>query len=219
MINNFDKFKFEWKEWEFYYDIPWYEWLYQASILWNIKSLSRNITFCRWNKYISKEKILKEDINRNGYHMITLTKNWKSNRIVIHRLIALMFVPNIEGKPQVNHKDGDKNNNNVSNLERCTASENIKHSFNNLWKKAPSWKNHWLYWKHWKEHPAIWKKWWEALNARKIQQYSLKNELIKEYCSITWAANELNIWKQNISECCRLQQKTAWWFIFKYKKW
>lgn len=67
------------------------------------------------------------DINRDGYIIGTLNKKFYQ----FHRVIAMCFLPGVEGKNFVNHKDGNKQNNNVNNLEWCTKSENAIHSFKN----------------------------------------------------------------------------------------
>ena len=70
--------------------------------------------------------ILKWRINPNGYAMVTLDNIQMS----VHRLVALHFIPNPYGYPQINHKDGDKQNNYVRNLEWCTAQYNAQHALN-----------------------------------------------------------------------------------------
>ncbi len=64
-----------------------------------------------------------------GYRQVYLCRNGNMHRCVIHRLVAMHFIPNPENKPEVNHIDADKGNNSVDNLEWVTPSENIKHSF------------------------------------------------------------------------------------------
>lgn len=108
--------------------------MYQASNLGQIKSLER--IFIRNNKFlrIYKEKIKKqcETSKRNskqGYLCTRLIdKNGKSKSELVHILIARTFIPNPLSKPTVNHKDGNKHNNNIKNLEWNTYSENNSHA-------------------------------------------------------------------------------------------
>lgn len=65
----------------------------------------------------------------DGYAVVTFTRQGRKRRLRVHRLVAEAFIPNPHGKPQVNHRDGDRANNRVSNLEWCTASENHRHKF------------------------------------------------------------------------------------------
>lgn len=73
-------------------------------------------------------RILKPQIDTNGYHIVTLYKDSKAKTVRIARLVAAAFIPNPENKPQINHIDGNKNNNQVTNLEWVTGSENNKHA-------------------------------------------------------------------------------------------
>lgn len=83
------------------------------------------------------EEELKQFSNKKGYKEIALQMNGKNKMIRVNRLIAETFIPNPNNLPQVNHIDGNKTNNDVSNLEWCTCSYNIRHAFENgLYKKA-----------------------------------------------------------------------------------
>ena len=119
-------------------DIPWWEWMYQISNLFNVKSLCR--------KWVIKEYILKQKIDSKWYVYVSLTRDHKAKHILFHRLIAKIFIPNPERKQQINHKDWNPKNNSIQNLERVTCGENQKHRYNVLWQK---WN---MYGKFWSEH-------------------------------------------------------------------
>ena len=70
--------------------------------------------------------------DKKGYPRVYLRRNGVAKQHRIHRLVARAFIPNPENKAQVNHKDGDKTNNHISNLEWCTQSENMRHSYKSL---------------------------------------------------------------------------------------
>ena len=78
----------------------------------------------------NKASFLTPVINKSGYCYVTLTHNGKSKSKALHRIVAENLIDNPQNKPQVNHLDGDKENNHVSNLYWCTASENTRHAIN-----------------------------------------------------------------------------------------
>jgi hypothetical protein len=77
----------------------------------------------------SIRKILKPCNVAGGYLNVVLCVNNNKSRPRIHRLVAKAFIPNLNNKPDINHIDGNKLNNNVSNLEWCTKSENALHAY------------------------------------------------------------------------------------------
>ncbi len=124
-------------------------------------------------------------VNDNGYIRVYIHKK----TFALHRLVALTFIDNPENKEQVNHIDGNKINNEVSNLEWCSNSENQKHKFeiglgNNF--------------------------------TRKVIQYDLNGNLVKEYDSISLAAKEMNVSKSTIRGVLIGKRKTSAGFIWKY---
>lgn len=114
---------------EIWKDILGYEGIYQISNFGRVKSLERKVKGGMNNIVTRKERILKKYISINGYNFIRLLKNKKYYNITIHRLVAKYFIDNPDNKPQINHKDGDKLNNNINNLEWVTAKENMRHAW------------------------------------------------------------------------------------------
>ncbi len=113
---------------EIWKPIPGYEGYYEASNLGRIRSVDR-YTRNRWgSKTFHKSQFMKCRVVTNGYTHVKLTKKGKKCEPLVHRIIASLFVPNIDNLPQVNHIDGNKKNNCASNLEWCTNSENQLHS-------------------------------------------------------------------------------------------
>jgi hypothetical protein len=78
-----------------------------------------------------KGKILKPKIDKYGYQVITLSKNGIRKSYTIHQLVAKAFIPNPKNKKTINHKDGNKLNNKVDNLEWATEKENQQHKWKN----------------------------------------------------------------------------------------
>lgn len=164
-------------------DIKDYDGLYQVSNLGNVKSLG--------NKSNHKEPIiLKPTINKNGYMAVRLQKDKKVKYIFIHKLVAEAFLRKKKENLQVNHKDGNKRNNKVNNLEWCTASENIIHSFKIGLRK-----------------PTI----------KKVYQLDKNNNLINIYKSAKEASKKTGVYYTDITQCCRNEIKSAGGYIWKYE--
>ena len=117
----------EWKS------IPGYEGLYEVSSYGRVKSLE--ISYTRKNGIMDHkpEIILSPKNNGTGYFMVCLYKNKTHKYYLIHRLVALAFLPNPDNLPCVNHKDEDKTNNKVDNLEWCDHKYNS--NYNGVLKK------------------------------------------------------------------------------------
>lgn len=115
---------------EIWKDIPSYEGYYQVSNLGNFRSLPRIIKYKQNGTRNYPAKSLLTETTKDNYQRIVLMKDGIKTRFQAHRLVALAFIPNPDNKPFINHIDGNKSNNIVTNLEWCTASENMTHADN-----------------------------------------------------------------------------------------
>jgi hypothetical protein len=103
---------------------------YELNELGVLKSLPRISKQRNGKQYTVKEKIMKPQIDNTGYIVFGLrNENKETKKVYLHRILAELFIPNPENKPCVNHKDGVKYNNSLSNLEWCTYQENNNHAF------------------------------------------------------------------------------------------
>lgn len=116
---------------EIWMPIKNYESYYEVSNLGRIRSLDRIVKNGKTTTRFQKGRVLSHRVNtkRFGYCEVSLRVNKVEKRFKVHRLVAEAFIPNIDNKPFVNHIDGNKENNSVSNLEWCTDKENKKHGW------------------------------------------------------------------------------------------
>lgn len=150
----------------------------------------------------SKGKILNNrDINNLGYVRIKIA----GKRYSLHRFIAELFVPNPENKPEVNHKDGDKQNNRADNLEWTTRSENQKHAYK-LGLQKPS-----------EKQRRTVSRWNKENRTKKIYQYDIEDNLIKIYNSCKDCSQFFGVSEATISRCCT-QHKLYKGYKLSYRK-
>ena len=172
--------------------IKGYEGLYEISNLGNVKSLGRTDRFNKkWGC-----RIMKPTYVGKHYKMVRLCKDGKTKNKKVHRLVAEAFIPNPDGKPQVNHIDGNKDNNIVSNLEWVTNSENQIHArANGL-------------------NPII-----KNNSMQSIQVNMLlpgEEQIISTFPSICEAARKTNISETSIRNCVHNRQKHAGGYIWRF---
>ena len=170
-----------------------YESLYLVSSFGVIASVDKKVGSGRG--YIQKKKIMKSRMIR-GYPSVTISKNNIPKIIKIHRAVAETFIDNPLNKDQVNHINGIKTDNNVSNLEWCTASENVKHAFRIGLKYQYVGGDH---------H-----------NSVRINQFDKNGIFIKEWDSISSAARVIGTSVQNIHSCLSNKTLTSKGFIWRY---
>ena len=165
---------------EIWKDIKGYEGDYQVSSYGRVKSYKNG-----------KEKILKPRLTTRKYLQVHFCKNKIVKNFQVHRLVALAFLPNPQNFPHINHKDENKMNNNLENLEWCDAKYN--NNYGNHGKRIS-----------------------ESL-GKKIDQYTLDGKFVKEWES-TMECERNGYDHSNVAACCRGKRKTYKGFIWSYNK-
>lgn len=190
---------------EVWKDIEGFEGLYQVSNLGRVKSLEKKVRPNR-GSYVHKERIMTSNCTTHRYRRIILKHNGKKTCRYIHRLVAQAFIPNPENKPQINHKNGDRYFNHVSNLEWCNQNENMIHSYAIGLRTSP------MKGVNGGNHPA---------STSVIQICPETNKIINKFDSLIEAANSLGVNNPrstscSISSACSGKYHTAAGFKWKY---
>ena len=159
-----------------------YERLYKVSNLGKVKSMNY--------KHTGLSKILTPIKTHNGYLQVKLYRYGKMSREYVHRIVASAFIPNFETKPQVNHKNENKSDNRVENLEWVTSKENL--NYGTRVKRAAKSK------------------------SKSVLQFSIDGKLLNTWESARLAARTLGYNQGNISQCCVGIFKTMYGYKWKY---
>ena len=176
---------------EYWRPILNYEGLYEVSNFGRVKSFDTYRKGKNGSIRICRGRILKPYTNKDGYLCVVLSKNNKHKTYKVHRLVAEAFLPNPDNLPQVNHRDENKQNNNVENLEFCDCKYNINFG------------------------TAIARR--AIKQLKPILQYTLDGEFVREWASAKQAEREGGFRSECICMCCKGKIKTHKGFIFLYK--
>ena len=165
---------------EIWCPIKGFEGLYEVSDKGRVKSL----------KY-GKERMLMQVRDSGGYLVVNLYKNSEKKMYYVHRLVSQAFIPNQNNLPEVNHKDENKTNNYVQNLEWCTDKYNTNYGTRNQ-----------------RVSDKL---------SKPVLQYEKSGAFVREWKSMQDVQRNLNYGQCNISRCCNGILKTAYGYIWKFK--
>lgn len=170
---------------EIFVDIPGTNGNYKISNYGNVLSVSYGNT--------GKPKLLTPKlISKGKYYAVDIRINGDKKTVLVHRLVAKMFIPNPDNLPQINHKDENTHNNKSDNLEWCSRSYNC--SYGNRMSKI------------------------KKANSRPVLQFSLSGEFIKEWPSATEAGKSITgKYCSTIKDCCKGKTKTCLGYKWEYK--
>lgn len=171
-------------------DISGYEGLYQVSDMGRVKSICSHVRLQNGELMKKKPHILKPQ-NRCGYRCVNLFKDGSIHTVNIHRLVAESFLPNPHNYPVVNHKDENKTNNNVGNLEWCSHAYNLNYGTAER-RRAIS-------------------------QGKVVLQLDKNGVLIKRHLTLMDAYRDTGVDYRNISLCCYHKRKTAGGYCWKFE--
>lgn len=170
---------------EIFKNIDGFEGHYQVSNLGRVKSLK-----------FGKEKILKPHAFNGGYLRVDLCMNGEKKPDIVHRLVARAFIPNPKNLPEVNHRDEDKSNNCVENLEWVSSGENINFGTRNL---------------------RVAEKLSNGIRSKKVLQFTKDGTFVREWPSIHEVERQLGFDDGHICGCCKGKRQSAYNYIWRYR--
>lgn len=179
--------KEEWKP------VKGYEGYYEVSNTGKVRSLDRSVIIRGGVVQHRKGKMISSHIDKKGYVNVNISKNGKNNTLKVHRLVAQSFIPNPNKYPQVNHKDEDKANNHVNNLEWCTNEYNEYYGTRSE-RQAKSLTN--------------------GKTSKPVKQM-VNGEVVKIWPSMA-EADRHGFLQGDVSKCCRGLIKTYKGYVWKY---
>jgi len=185
---------------EIWATVTGWESFYEVSNLGRVRSKERIVNVRNGKKRTIKERILFPFTTKSGYLCVKLTLGRVEEHKYIHRLVAQAFIPNPNNYPQINHKDEDKTNNIVQNLEWCTNKYNINygHTIEKIRKSNIN-------------HPS---------KSKPVVQIDKNGNVVSEFVSASEATRIVGTSKSNCSSIlgvCRGENKTAFGFYWKFK--
>lgn len=175
---------------EIWKEVLGYEGLYEVSNYGKVRSKNRYVD-CKKYKAFKKGVLLKPRKDKGGYLTVYLSRGNKHKQFFVHRLVAMSFIENSNNLPFINHKDENKENNVVENIEWCDRMYNNNYGSRNL--RA-------------------------GISCRKrILQYDLRGNFIKSYNSVFQAKKENSKSSgTHISEACNGKRKSAYGYLWRY---
>lgn len=188
---------------EIWKDVPQYEEFYQINNFGVIKSKGRLVevpdyqnahAYCSGFSYVKPGRIMKQRLNAYGYYVINLSKDGKQKGHMVHRLVAEAFIPNANNLPFINHKDENKTNNHISNLEWCTAEYNTNYG-TCLERRSISQRT-------------------ANKNMKSVIAYNDEEQI--EFVSVRGAARELNLHQSNIQHAVKYGKRCGKYY-WKFK--
>ena len=221
---------------EIWKDIKGYEGLYQVRNLGRVKSLDRVV-----NGKKLKGRFISLNVDTKKYLFVWLNNGNKKKMFRVHRLVATMFIPTIKGKEYIDHINGIRDDNRVSNLRWCTHQENDNFSLSRLHRSQSKIGNKYFLGKHHSQetkrkiseartgtkNPNYWanlsdenKKKIRAASREacriEIDQYTTDMKFLKTWESMADIEKSLGLYHSNIWKCCVGKSKTSGGFVWRY---